>query len=158
MRAGALPLSARRSGRPPHAETSQIHEKILDVATGLFFTEGYGATSIEAVARRARIAKQTIYHRFENKPALFRAVVQRVIERLKPPDADHLFDGNDFTETLNRLARAILHATLSDEALAVHRVVLAEADRFPELALIVSEQGTRAEAIKAIAKLLEANA
>ena len=83
----------RSTGRPPKIETARIRDKILDVAAVFFFTEGYGATSIEAIARRARISKRTIYHRFEDKPALFRAVVHRVIERLRPPGAEHLFEG-----------------------------------------------------------------
>jgi hypothetical protein len=48
-----------------------------------------------------------------------------------------------------------LRAVLSPQALALHRVILAEATRFPELAKVVSEQRGRSEAITRIAALLE---
>lgn len=148
-------IVARSTGRPTKDETQRIRDKILDVAAVFFFTEGYGATSIEAIARRARIAKRTIYHRFKDKPDLFRAVVHRTLERLRPPDAGNLFEGAGIRDILVKLARAILRASLSPEALALHRVILAEATRFPELALIMNEQGMRREAITRIASLLE---
>lgn len=155
MKAGAETTAARRSGRPSKQETGRIQEKILNTAAGFFFTEGYGATSIEAIAQRARVSKRTIYHRFEDKAEIFSAVVRRVIERLRPPDGENPFEGKPLEETLLRLARVILKATLSREALALYRVVLAEATRFPELALIVNEQGARRKAVLHIADLLE---
>ena len=133
-------IAPRSTGRPPKEETQRIRDKILDVAAVFFFTEGYGATSIEAIARHARISKRTIYHRFEDKPALFRAVVHRVIERLRPPGAEHLLEGQSIEKILPGIARAILNASLSPEALALHRIVLAEATRFPELALIMNDR------------------
>jgi TetR/AcrR family transcriptional regulator, mexJK operon transcriptional repressor len=47
-----------RGGRPSHAQALQLRERILDVATELFLTEGYGTTSIEAVAERAGVSKR----------------------------------------------------------------------------------------------------
>jgi len=72
---------------------------------------GYGATSIEAVARRARISKRTFYHRFDDKPALFVAVVHRIVDRLRTPGDVELLVG-DLQEILQRLARFILRAAL----------------------------------------------
>ena len=45
----------RRGGRPTRAEAAQLGDKILDAATALFLSRGFGATSIEAIA--ARLAK-----------------------------------------------------------------------------------------------------
>jgi AcrR family transcriptional regulator len=59
----------------------------------LFLSLGYGATSIEAVARRARGSKRTFYHRFHDKPELFVAVVHRIIDRLRPPADFPLLEG-----------------------------------------------------------------
>jgi AcrR family transcriptional regulator len=145
----------RRGGRPSRAAAEQLGETILDVATGLFLTEGYGATSIEAIARRARIAKRTFYSRFDDKAGLFGAVVHRMVERMRPSDDTGLFDGGTLEEILTRLARFILSAALSPPALALHRVILAEATRFPELAAVVTEQGGSREAVTRIAALLE---
>lgn len=145
----------RRGGRPSRAEAERLGHRILDVATEAFLHEGYGGASIETIARRARISKRTFYSRFENKAALFGAVVRRVVERLRPPDVAGMFEGGSLEEILRRLARYILAAALTPQALALHRVILAEATRFPELAAVVAEQGGSREAIRRIAALLE---
>src|SRR5215472_1502451 len=44
-------LPARRGGRPSQEEAARLADHILEVATELFLAEGYGATSIEAVAQ-----------------------------------------------------------------------------------------------------------
>ncbi|HXY99996.1 MAG TPA: TetR/AcrR family transcriptional regulator [Stellaceae bacterium] len=151
-------LAPRRGGRPSRAAAEQLGETILEAATGLFLSEGYGVTSIEAVARRARISKRTFYSRFRDKAELFGAVVHRVVERLRPPGDAGLFEGGTLEEILTRLARVILHAALSPQALALHRVILAEATRFPELAAVVTERGGSREAVTRIAALLEREA
>jgi len=145
----------RRGGRPSRAAAEQLGETILDAATELFLTDGYGVTSIEAVARRARISKRTFYSRFRDKADLFSAVVHRVVERLRPSDDAALFTGGALEDVLLRLARAILRAALSPSALALHRVLLAEATRFPELATVLTDRGGSAEAVSRIAALLE---
>src|SRR5262252_4434617 len=118
--AAAIP---RRGGRPSRAQAQQLGERILDVATQLFLAHGYGATSIEAVAQRARISKRTFYHRFADKPALFSAVVHRIIERLRPPAGVPLFQGASLREILERLAGLMLRAALSPQAVALHRLI-----------------------------------
>jgi AcrR family transcriptional regulator len=137
-----------------------LQDKILDAAAALFFSEGYGAVSIEAIAKRAQMSKRTFYARFENKAAVFRAVVHRVVQRLRPNDADtdRLFAGRNAEEVLRRIAPIILRASLTPESLSLHRVMLAEATRFPELALIMHEQSARQEGIRRIADLLRQDA
>jgi len=146
-----------RGGRPSLAEAQRLGERILDVATDLFLSHGYGSTSIEAIARRARISKRTFYHRFADKPALFVAVVHRIIDRLRPPADLPLLEGN-IGEILERLARLILGAALSPDAVALHRMVVAESGRFPKLAALVTARGVTGEAIQYIADLLHREA
>src|SRR5579859_2837038 len=114
----------RRGGRPSKVEAEQLGDRILDVATELFLAEGYGATSIESVARRAGIAKRTFYARFTDKAALFAAVVHRIVERLRPPADVPLFEGDDCEAVLRRLARLMLRAALMPEALALSRLIV----------------------------------
>jgi TetR/AcrR family transcriptional regulator, mexJK operon transcriptional repressor len=121
----------------------------------LFLADGYGATSIEAVAQRARISKRTFYHRFPDKAALFAAVVHRIIEGLRPPTDTPLYEGGSLEEVLQRLARLMLRAVLMPVALALNRLMVAEAQRFPELAAIVAREGGRAELVGQIIALLE---
>ena len=155
--AGARSAAAktRRGGRPSKKQSEQIGERILDVATHLFLTHGFDATSIDAVARRARISKRTFYHRFVDKPALFAAVVHRIIDRLRPPAGVPLLEGVNLHDILERLAGIILRAALSPEAIALHRLIVAESARFPKLAAIVTKEGTTEEGIRLIAGILE---
>jgi len=132
-----------------------IRDQILDAAKDLFFTQGYGPTSIEAIAARARISKRTFYDRFKDKSEVFQAVVHRVVQNLRPPDMSSLFEGKNSEEVLLRLAKLTLHAILTPEALAMHRLILAEANRFPELALMASAEGTRQKAVMMIAAFLQ---
>jgi AcrR family transcriptional regulator len=145
----------RRGGRPSKAEAERLAAHILDVATGLFLTQGYGATSIEAVAQHARIAKRTFYARFGDKPALFAAVVHRIVERLRPSAGVRLYEGASCEEILRRLARLILRAALTPEAVALNRLLLAESSRFPELAAVVAREAAGAEAVRRIGDLLD---
>jgi AcrR family transcriptional regulator len=156
--AGQVVVPARRGGRPTKAEAEQLGHRIVDAATDLFFTLGYGATSIEAVARRAGISKRTFYHRFANKPALLSAVVHRTIERMRPPADVPLLDGAGLPEILRGLAALILRAALSPPAIALHRLIVAESSRFPDLAAVVTRQGATEEATRLIAGALEREA
>jgi AcrR family transcriptional regulator len=154
----ALPDAAaavpRRGGRPSRQQAARLGERILDAATHLFLSQGYGATSIDAVARRARISKRTFYHRFDDKPALFVAVVHRIIDRLRSPGDVELLVG-DLQEILQRLARFILRAALLPQAVALNRMLVAESARFPKLAAVVTERGVIEEAIRVIAGILD---
>jgi len=141
-------------GRPSRLESAQLSDRILDVATALFLGDGFGATSIEAVARYAGISKRTFYHRFRGKEVLFEAVVRRLIERWTPPLDATLFEGSSLADTLRRAGEYMLGVALTPEALALHRVVIAEATRFPGLARILHELGA-ATGIERIARVLE---
>jgi TetR/AcrR family transcriptional repressor of mexJK operon len=141
-------------GRPSRLESAQLSDRILDVATALFLGDGFGATSIEAVARRAGISKRTFYHRFRGKEVLFEAVVRRLIERWTPPFDAAMLEAPSLAETLRRSGEYMLGVALTPEALALHRLVIAEATRFPGLARILHELGAAA-GIERIARHLD---
>ena len=128
--------------------------RILDVAESLFLGHGFGATSIEAVAKRAGISKRTFYHRFSGKERLFEAVVRRLIERWLPPLDAGMVDWPNLADGLRLVAEHMLNIALTPEALALHRVVIAEAQQFPGLARMMHEIGS-ATGTERIAKQLE---
>jgi TetR/AcrR family transcriptional regulator, mexJK operon transcriptional repressor len=143
-----------RGGRPTRAEALRLRRRILEVATQLFLAEGYESTTIEAVAARAGISKRTLYHRFEDKSALFTAVVHDIIEQIRPPAGVPLIEGANLHEVLHRLASMILRAALAPPALALHRLIMAESARFPELARAVNGDSSTREATTLIGDLL----
>ena len=138
----------RRGGRPTREDAAALGERIVLVATDLFLGQGFGATSIEAVAAAAGVSKRTFYHRFRDKPDLFRAVVRRLIARWATPYEAELAvvaeQAEPIEEALLKTARRILAAALSPEALQLYRLLIAEAPRFPELAHIITEQSAGA--------------
>jgi TetR/AcrR family transcriptional repressor of mexJK operon len=141
---GARARLRGQGGRPSRLESERLSDRILDVATALFLGAGFGATSIEAVAKRAGVSKRTFYHRFSGKEMLFEAVVRRMIERWTPPFDAALLEAPSLAISLRRAAEHMLKVALTQEALALHRMVIAEARRFPELARILHELGAAA--------------
>jgi TetR/AcrR family transcriptional regulator, mexJK operon transcriptional repressor len=132
----------------------ELREQILRAATELFLSEGYGSTSIEAVAARAGISKRTFYHRFDDKATLFAAVVHRIVEQIRPPAGVPLLEGTTLHQILRRLAGLLLRAALSPQAIAIQRLVTAESARFPNLVRAVYEEGWARDATQMIANLL----
>jgi TetR/AcrR family transcriptional regulator, mexJK operon transcriptional repressor len=145
----------RRGGRPSRAASEQLGELILDAAAQMFLARGFGATSIEAVAQHLRISKRTFYHRFKDKEALFAAVVHRIIQRLRPAGNIPLIEGADLEAILERFATIILQAALSPQAIALHRLIVAESARFPELARVLAHEGAAEEANTLVAGILD---
>jgi TetR/AcrR family transcriptional repressor of mexJK operon len=143
-----------RGGRPSRADSLRLRQRILEAATELFLAEGYGPTTIEAVAASAGISKRTFYHRFDDKSALFAAVVHSIIEQIRPPAGVPLIEGISLRDILRRLAGMMLRAALSPQAIALHRLVMAESARFPELARAVNQDGSAREASTLIGGLL----
>src|ERR1700686_5545541 len=110
---GATTQPRGHGGRPSRLESAQLSDRILDVATALFLSDGFGATSIEAVAKRAGISKRTFYHRFSGKEMLFEAVVRRLIERWMPPFDAALIEAPSLAAALSRSAEHILKVALT---------------------------------------------
>ncbi|PKU26196.1 TetR/AcrR family transcriptional regulator [Telmatospirillum siberiense] len=111
------------------------HDRILTAAREIFMEMGYGAASMDAVAARANVSKATIYTHFDNKRDLFEQVLRGRCQCVFA-DADIMGDigeAGDVRSLLRRLAGNMLEVILSPEALAINRVVVAEAPRLPEV-------------------------
>ncbi len=143
-----------RGGRPSREASEQFRERILDAATHLLLTHGYGATSIEAIASAAGVSKRTFYHRFDDKKTLMSAVVGRLINSVRPPTQVPPIDGGGLEQVLQDLARLMLRAALNPNILALYRLIVAESARFPDLAAAVAQAGGRQEAMQLVVELL----
>jgi AcrR family transcriptional regulator len=151
------PPAKHTGGRPTADAALRLDETILDAATAAFLRDGYAVTSIEAIARACRTAKRTIYARWPGKPALFRASVERLIARwMTSTDAWQI--GEDLESALRRAATHILSVALTPEAIALHRLLIAETIRFPELPILLREAGAQAGVTRLAALLGEAGA
>lgn len=130
-----------KAGRPTVADAIRLEAAILRAATELFLRDGYASTSIEGIAKACSVAKRTIYARWSGKPALFRAVVERLMARWLALSGD--WDAAPPLETaLRHAADRIMAVALTSEAVALHRLLTAESGRFPELPRLMHEAGT----------------
>jgi TetR/AcrR family transcriptional repressor of mexJK operon len=118
-------------------------DAILDVARQCFLAEGYAATSMSAIAARLGGSKGTLYNYFRSKTELFAAMMERQCNEL----SDVLFDvsnvGEAPQERLTHYARSFLELLLSPMPMSIHRLVVAESERFPELGRAFYESGPR---------------
>lgn len=105
---------------------------ILRAAQETFFTEGYLGSSMDQIARRAGVTKQTVYRYFPSKELLFQATLAA-----QRADADCRFqqelDREDPVEALTRFAVGFLEMHLSEEHLAGVRLMVAEGPSAPEM-------------------------
>jgi TetR/AcrR family transcriptional repressor of mexJK operon len=111
-------------------------QRLLDAACEAFREEGY-QVSIDRIAVRARVARQTLYNHFPSKDALFAEVVRHAIQSvLITLDGD-----GDLRATLLAFSEAYRAKILSAEGIAIFRTLTAEAPRFPALAKQFFRQG-----------------
>jgi len=145
--------AARGSGgRPTAAAAALLETTILDHATAAFLRHGYSATSIEAIARDAGVAKRTIYARWDGKPAMFMAAARRLIETWLAT-SEPWPETDDLEAALVIAARDILAVALTPDAIALHRLLIAEGNRFPELHTILDQAGVQ-EGMRRLCALL----
>src|SRR5262245_66277957 len=90
---------------PARAISQSKRDAIIDAAAHEFLEQGYGAASMDAIAKRANVSKATIYSHFENKHTLFGAIMTTRCQGVIPLfDTDDLA-GRSLCEVLNAVAR-----------------------------------------------------
>jgi TetR/AcrR family transcriptional regulator, mexJK operon transcriptional repressor len=132
-------MKLREEGR-----SARKHREILEAATVLFMKLGYEGTSMEDIAEEAGVSKQTVYKHFADKKQLFTDIVlattsqvDRVVALVAAPLAESLELKKHFTV----LGRQFLTALMDPHLLRLRRMVIANADRMPDLGRAWYEQG-----------------
>ena len=114
---------------------------IIDAATDLFAARGYGAVSMDAVARAADVSKATLYAYFGSKDELFATIVSTACRENLSPEGELPDGGGDVEAALTAIGGRILRFFLRERSLAIHRLVVAESGRFPELGRAFYDNG-----------------
>lgn len=130
------PRNESRSARKQRA--------IMDAATKVFLRNGYDGTSMDEIAGVAHVSKQTVYKHFADKERLFTEIVLATtdqVDRVVHLVASTLADTRDLHNGLAKLARRILTLLMQPQLLRLRRLIIANADRFPELGRAWYEQG-----------------
>jgi AcrR family transcriptional regulator len=150
------PRAAVRMGRPPKELEGEVEERIVNAARKVFLEHGFEGSSVDEIALAARAGKPTIYARVGDKRALFTAVVMRdVVGRIAQFKDEVPAGGGTIEERLTRVAIAMLQWTLESERMALLRLAVAEANRFPELASQVSRAAQQVSTEVAVGFLSE---
>ncbi|MGO8955379.1 MAG: TetR/AcrR family transcriptional regulator [Rhodomicrobium sp.] len=134
-----------RSGRPPKEFAGEVDERILEAARKVFLERGFEGASVDEIAETARAGKPTIYARFSNKQALFKATLMRHVADKHTRVASYSPSGSTVEERLASIGAAVLRETLTSEGIGLVRLGIAEARNFPDLGnsvcRIAREQG-----------------
>src|ERR1700754_508868 len=102
------PVATRVTRRTQAERTEATTGALVDAARELFARDGYDATSLDAVAARAKVTKGAVYHHFEGKRQLFEAVFTREVERMRTPLADAYRRKKDPWDAFHAGCRAFL--------------------------------------------------
>lgn len=124
-----------------HDSESPKRQLVLDAAAELFMGQGYGAVSMDGIARAAGVSKATLYAYFSSKDQLFATIIGEACRQNIA--VANMLPGNetDVRAALTAFAGNTLRFLLEDRALAIHRVVISESLRFPELGRAFYDNG-----------------
>jgi TetR/AcrR family transcriptional repressor of mexJK operon len=123
--------------RPAEIPFADSHQRLIRAAAEAFREEGYRA-SIDRIAERAGVARQTVYNHFPCKEDLFSEVARNAANTiLVSLDGD----GGDVRERLLGFATALRQRVLGDEGLAMFRALSAEVPRLPALGQAFFDKG-----------------
>lgn len=119
-------------------------QELLEAALAVFVERGYAATRLEEVARRAGVAKATLYLYYENKLELFKAVVRHALvasfDAVAREQAD---EARTCREALAYLLTAFVRRVADSPLSGIPKLVMAEAGNFPEVARFYHDEVIR---------------
>jgi TetR/AcrR family transcriptional repressor of mexJK operon len=139
------PVSSEvRVGLAEEGRSARKRRAIIDAATTLFLRNGYLGTSVDEIAAAAAVSKQTVYKHFDDKERLFTEIVLTTIDQVGEPffaRVDALKETEDFEGDLRELAHQLITIVKDHRLLQLRRLVIGEAERFPELGRAYYERG-----------------
>ena len=109
--------------------------EIIDAALELFVAKGFMGTRLDEVAKLAGVSKGTVYLYFDNKEALFKAVVETLVvpEIERTEQQIQAFDGSA-SELISQLVKQWWESVGESQLCGLPKLIIAEAGNFPELA------------------------
>lgn len=117
----------------PRRELNRIEKekRILEAALSVFSRMGYSGTTMDAVAAEAGLSKPTLYQYFESKELLFTAMMKGkrddMLLAFETPEPDKM------VEQLLSFSRRYADTVMRPELLSLARLIIGEAQRFPEI-------------------------
>lgn len=124
--------------------SARKHRQIVEAATATFLAKGFDNTNMDEIATLAAVSKKTVYGHFADKETLFAEIVLATtddVNQVVSLITDSLSDTQDLERDLGRLAKSFITALMQPRVLRLRRMIIASADRFPDLGTTWYEQG-----------------
>ncbi|HEX7853296.1 MAG TPA: TetR/AcrR family transcriptional regulator C-terminal domain-containing protein [Sphingobium sp.] len=116
----------------------------MAVAAESFLDSGYAGTTMSGIAATLGGSKGTLWSYFSSKEELFASVIERATADYRALLSEILeAPCDDLALTLKRVCASILEKVTGPQSIALHRLVVAEAGRFPEMGVIFYDRGPR---------------
>jgi AcrR family transcriptional regulator len=133
---GATSSQTGRAAKPPNRAARAAQRRAAIIAAGLdeFTARGFAATRLDDVAKRAGVAKGTIYLHFKDKEALFQELVRTALVPLIGNLMTVPAAGGSVREILERFAETFVRDVAETKRGDIVRLIMAEGTRFPSLA------------------------
>ena len=126
------------------SRSDRKRKALLLAATEVFLDKGYDGTSMDDVAVKAAVSKPTVYKYFSDKGHLFAEIVRATtgqIDDLVRLVLETMADQTGVEACLTVLARRFITALMQPQVLRLRHLVIANADRFPDVGRSWYEQG-----------------
>jgi AcrR family transcriptional regulator len=124
----------RRRGRPQVRCDDDTRQLLIEAARQEFQANGYEGSCINDVAQRAGVSTKTMYRLIPNKAELLQRVISDTIGRFMIDFDAKALDALPLEEAVERMLTAYGSLTLSEETIAITRLVIRESCQFPEVA------------------------
>jgi AcrR family transcriptional regulator len=136
---------SRAHPRPADSTHPPQRSRIIEAAFGLLIERGYAGASTREIARRARVSKRELYELFGNKQGILAAMISGRTARMRSPLAlSAVRDRGELAETLARFAVTLMQEVCHPAVIELFRLAIIEAERSPELARALDEDGRQA--------------
>ncbi|MEM8983488.1 MAG: TetR/AcrR family transcriptional regulator [Pseudomonadota bacterium] len=127
--------TAKRQGRP---KSEEKREAIRQAGSELFLAVGWANASMDAIAQKAGVSKQTVYSHFRSKEDLFRACIR---SKLSTYELDAGDCGDQLDQALQRFGERFYELMDDADVARMYRVLIAHAEEFPNLVRSFKEAG-----------------
>lgn len=134
----APPAPSRREAR-----RLSRRDTILMVAKAYFLEHGYAGTTMSGIAATLGGSKGTLWNYFPSKEELFAALLDRMTTAYRAQLSQILDPCGVLAPTLSRAARNFVEKMTSPDAIGLHRLIISEGTRFPELSQLFFDLAPR---------------
>lgn len=116
------------------AKGAQRLKALISVAAELFLERGFDAVAVDDLIHSVGGSRSNIYSHFGGKDGLFKVAMTSLCAEVAKPLEQLNITGREASDVLPMLGRQLLRSALSPRTLALHRLLVNEGRRFPDVA------------------------